>query len=112
MLFRSNRLHRDGALICSVCSGALLIAETGLLNGHRATAHWAYRDMYQRNYPKIAFRNESVLCLKAEGDRIITAGGVSAWHYLAAYLIARRSAERRVGTELVRSCGSRWMPTH
>jgi transcriptional regulator GlxA family with amidase domain len=82
-------LHRDGALICSVCSGALLIAETGLLNGHSATAHWAYRDMFQRNYPKIAFRNESVLCLEAEGDRIVTAGGVSAWHDLAVYLIAR-----------------------
>jgi transcriptional regulator GlxA family with amidase domain len=84
-----KRLHQDGALICSVCSGALLIAETGLLNGHRATAHWAYRNMFQRNYPKIAFRNESVLCLEAEGDRIVTAGGVSAWHDLAVYLIAR-----------------------
>src|SRR3546814_2158276 len=59
-----KRLHRDGALICSVCSGALLLAETGLLNGHSATAHWAYRDMFQRNYPKITFRNESVLCLE------------------------------------------------
>lgn len=84
-----KRLHREGALICSVCSGALLIAETGLLNGHRATAHWAYRDMFQRHYPRIEFRNESVLCLEAEGDRIVTAGGVSAWHDLAVYLIAR-----------------------
>lgn len=84
-----KRLHREGAFIGSVCSGALLVAETGLLNGHSATAHWAYREMFQRNYPKIAFRNESVLCLEAEGDRIVTAGGVSAWHDLAVYLIAR-----------------------
>src|SRR3546814_3961178 len=59
------------------------------------TAHWAYRDMFQRNYPKIAFRNESVLCLEAEGDRIITAGGVSAWHDLAVYLIARYCGYQR-----------------
>ncbi len=84
-----QRVHQDGALISSVCSGALLIAETGLLNGHSATAHWAYRDMFQRHYPKIAFRNDSILCLEAEGDRIVTAGGVSAWHDLAVYLIAR-----------------------
>ncbi len=84
-----KRLHREGALICSVCSGALLIAETGLLNGRGATAHWAYRDMFQRNYPKITFRSNSVLCLEAESDRIVTAGGVSAWHDLAIYLIAR-----------------------
>jgi transcriptional regulator GlxA family with amidase domain len=81
--------HSDGALITSVCSGSLLLAEAGLLNGHEATAHWAYRDMFQRHYPKVSFRSESVLCLAAEGDHIVTAGGVSAWHDLAVYLIAR-----------------------
>lgn len=90
-----KRLHRVGALVCSVCTGALLIAETGLLNGHAATAHWAYRNMFQRNYPRIAFRTESVLCLEAEGDRLVTAGGVSAWHDLAVYLIARYCGYRQ-----------------
>src|SRR3546814_12510120 len=82
-----KRLHRDGALICSVCSGALLIAETGLLNGHRATAHWAYRDMFERNYPKIDFRHESVLCLEAEDYRLITAVLGSTWTALPVDLI-------------------------
>jgi transcriptional regulator GlxA family with amidase domain len=81
--------HDAGALVTSVCSGSLLLAEAGLLDGHQATAHWAYRDMFQRNYPRIDFRSESVLCLAAESDRIVTAGGVSAWHDLAVYLIAR-----------------------
>ncbi len=81
--------HAEGALITSVCSGALLLAEAGLLNGHQATAHWAYRDMFQRHFPEIEFRNESILCLAAESDRIVTAAGVSAWHDLAIYLIAR-----------------------
>lgn len=84
-----RQMHRDGALITSVCSGSLLLAEAGLLNGHEATAHWAYRDMFQRHYPKVSFRSESVLCLAAEGHHIVTAGGVSAWHDLAVYLIAR-----------------------
>ncbi|MEH6631629.1 MAG: helix-turn-helix domain-containing protein [Halopseudomonas aestusnigri] len=81
--------HAEGVLITSVCSGALLLAEAGLLNGRQATAHWAYRDMFQRHFPKIEFRNESVLCLAAESDQIVTAGGVSAWNDLAVYLIAR-----------------------
>ena len=81
--------HASGALLTSVCSGSLLLAEAGLLDGREATAHWAYRDMFQRHYPKVAFRSESVLCLAAEGDHIVTAGGVSAWHDLAIYLIAR-----------------------
>jgi len=84
-----KQMHGDGALLASVCSGSLLLAEAGLLDGHEATAHWAYRDMFQRHYPNISFRNESVLCLAAEDDRIVTAGGVSAWHDLAVYLIAR-----------------------
>lgn len=84
-----GQMHGDGALITSVCSGSLLLAEAGLLNGHEATAHWAYRDMFQRHYPEVSLRSESVLCLAAEGDHIVTAGGVSAWHDLAVYLIAR-----------------------
>ena len=84
-----KRMHRQGALLTSVCSGSLLLAESGLLDGHQATAHWAYREMFQRHYPKITFRNESVLCLAAEADRLVTAGGVSAWHDLTVYLIAR-----------------------
>ncbi len=90
-----RQVHGDGALMTSVCSGSLLLAEAGLLNGHEGTAHWAYRDMFQRHYPKVSFRIESVLCLAAEGDRIVTAGGVSAWHDLAVYLIARFCGYRR-----------------
>jgi len=83
------KVHAAGALVTSVCSGSLLLAEAGVLDGHEATAHWAYRDMFQRHYPKVSFRNESILCLTAEADNIVTAGGVSAWHDLAVYLIAR-----------------------
>lgn len=84
-----RHMHDSGALLASVCSGSLLLAESGLLNGHQATAHWAYRDMFERHYPRIAFRTDAILCLSAEADRIVTAGGVSAWHDLSIYLIAR-----------------------
>jgi len=84
-----RRVHSQGALINSVCAGAMLLAESGLLDGHEATAHWAYREMFQKHYPKIAFRNESVLCLTAEADGIVTAGGVFSWHDLAIFLIAK-----------------------
>ncbi len=84
-----RHVHEDGALISSVCSGALLLAEAGLLDGRTATAHWAYRDMFQRHYPKVRFKSESMLCLTSEEERVVTAGGVSAWHDLAVFLIAR-----------------------
>jgi len=84
-----KQMHSEVALITSVCSGSLLLAEAGLLNDREATAHWAYREMFQRHYPRVVFRNESVLCMSAECDQIVTAGGVSAWHDLTFYLISR-----------------------
>ncbi|MEE8454921.1 MAG: DJ-1/PfpI family protein, partial [Limibaculum sp.] len=84
-----RRMHAGGALIASVCSGSLVLAEAGMLDGHEAAAHWAYRDLFRRCYPEVRMREDSVLCLSAENDRIVTAGGVTAWHDLALYLIAR-----------------------
>lgn len=81
--------HAGGALLASVCSGALVLAEAGVLDGCEATAHWAYREMFRRHYPKVTFRESTALCLKAEERGVVTAGGVFAWHDLAFYLIAR-----------------------
>ncbi len=82
-----RRMHEQGTLISSVCSGSLLLAEAGLLDGRNATAHWAYRDMFQRHFPKVRFKSEAMLCLTSVADGVLTAGGVVAWHDLAVYLI-------------------------
>ena len=82
-------LHASGAMIASVCSGALVLAESGLLDGRQTAAHWAYSELFSQSYPKVRMRRESVLCLAEEADRIVTAGGVTSWQELAIYLIAR-----------------------
>jgi transcriptional regulator GlxA family with amidase domain len=82
-------MHRQGVLIASVCSGTLVLAEAGLLNGREAAAHWAYGALFERHYPSIRMRKDSVLCLSAVQDGLVTAGGVTAWQDLALYLIAR-----------------------
>lgn len=87
-------MHLSGVLLSSVCSGALVLAEAGLLDGREATAHWAYRDQFHRYYPKVTFLESAALCLKARDDGIVTAGAVSAWHDLAFYLIARHCGYR------------------
>lgn len=45
--------HARGAMLCSACSGVLLLAETGLLDGLDATMHWAYTSTFQRNFPRV-----------------------------------------------------------
>jgi transcriptional regulator GlxA family with amidase domain len=90
-----RKLHAGGALIASVCSGSLLLAEARLLDGREAAVHWAYVDLFRRCYPEVVLREESMLCLSGENAGIVTAGGVTAWHDLALYLIARHCGHRQ-----------------
>jgi transcriptional regulator GlxA family with amidase domain len=83
-----QRQHRDGALIGSVCSGAIVLAEAGLLDDKEATTHWAYRGYFHRHFPKVKMRTGRTLVLAGKGNRIVTAGGLGSWQDLALYLIA------------------------
>ena len=84
-----RRMHAKGVLIASVCSGSLLLAEAGLLDGRQCAGHWAYRELFRRQYPKVNYRADSILWLDSEADGVITAGGVTAWQELALRLITR-----------------------
>jgi len=84
-----RRMQAGGALISSVCSGSLLLAEAGLLDGRSCTGHWAYRELFRWAYPKVQFSPDGILDLSSEEDGLITAGGVTSWQDLALHLIAR-----------------------
>jgi transcriptional regulator GlxA family with amidase domain len=84
-----RRMHAGGSLIGSVCSGSLMLAEAGLLDGRQAGCHWAYRDLFREHYPEVELTEASILNLTSESQGVITAGGVTAWHDLALHLIAR-----------------------
>lgn len=84
-----RRMHARGALLASVCSGSLLLAESGLLDGRSCAGHWAYRDLFHSAYPRIRFGPGEVLDRSSEEDGLITAGGVTSWQDLALCLIAR-----------------------
>jgi transcriptional regulator GlxA family with amidase domain len=81
--------HAGGACIYSACSGSLMLAETGLLDGREATSHWGYQDLFRRRYPQIRFRPEPTLCFADPEGRIVTAGGTTSWHDLALHVISR-----------------------
>jgi len=84
-----RRVYEGGALVASVCSGSVLLAESGLLDGRSCTSHWAYRDLFRSAYPRTTLRPGAILDLSHESERIVTAGGVTAWQDLALHLIAR-----------------------
>lgn len=59
--------------VCSVCTGALILAEAGLLDGYKATTHWAYTHLLEQ-YPQVTLAEGRVVI---DGNRI-TGGGVTA----------------------------------
>jgi len=84
--------YKEGATLYSACSGAVMLAETGLLDGCEATSHWGYQDLFRKRYPEVRFRPEpNIVFADAEG-RIATAGGTTSWHDLAIHIISRHGS--------------------
>jgi transcriptional regulator GlxA family with amidase domain len=82
-------MHAGGATVCSACSGGMLTAETGLLDGQEATIHWLSEDYFRRRHPDVRLRLDEALVVSGEGGRLVTSGASTAWHDLALYLVAR-----------------------
>jgi len=81
--------YRAGNTIYSACSGAVLLAASGLLNGKEATSHWGYTDLFRRSFPDVRFVPEPNIVFADHTGRIVTAGGATSWHDLAIHIISR-----------------------
>ena len=81
-----RRQHEGGAVVCSICAGAFLLAEAGLLEGRSATTHWALRERFAARFPTVRLETDKLII--EDGD-IITAGGVMAWVDLGLRLVDR-----------------------
>lgn len=68
----------------SVCTGAFVLAEAGLLDGRRATTHWGYTDQLARKYPAVEVDADALF---VAGDGIYTSAGVTAGMDLALALV-------------------------
>lgn len=75
-----------GARVASICTGAFLLAEAGLLDGRRATTHWASIDALRRRFPRV--RVEPDVLWVDEGD-VVTSAGVAAGLDLCLHLVRR-----------------------
>ena len=84
--------YDQGAAIYSACSGAIMLAETGLLDGCHATSHWGYQDLFRNSYPNVRFDPAPNLTYADPGGRIVTGGGTTSWHDLALHIISRHAS--------------------
>lgn len=85
----------------SVCSGALLLAATGLLDGKEVTTHWSVADHLQQKHPKVRVKKDE---LYIRDGRVRTAAGVTAGLDLALALVEEdlgRELAMKVASQLV-----------
>ncbi|WP_201538079.1 GlxA family transcriptional regulator [Psychrobacter immobilis] len=78
--------HSSGVIMSSVCAGAFLLAETGLLSKRKATTHWGYAESFKSRFPDVALDVDRIII--EDGD-IVTAGGAMAWTDLGLRLVDR-----------------------
>jgi len=70
--------------LASVCTGALILGNAGLLDGLRATTHWRYLQMMQELFPKVTVDSKSHV---VKAGKIITSAGISAGIDLALHVV-------------------------
>ena len=85
--------------VSSVCTGAFLLARAGLLNGRRATTHWAACDALARNYPTLEVDPDPIF---VRDGNVYTSAGVTAGIDLALALV-EEDLGRRAALEVARS---------
>lgn len=78
--------YAEGTLLCSVCAGTFLLAQTGLLDGRAATTHWALEPLFRSRFPAVDLDIDKLLI--DDGD-IVTAGGLMAWTDLGLRVVDR-----------------------
>lgn len=87
--FITDRSSEVG-IVASVCTGSLLLAKAGLLDGRRATTHWRVLDLMQEMFPRVQVdRSRHVV---ADGD-VVTSAGISAGIDMALYVVAKQHGE-------------------
>ncbi|GLS88928.1 AraC family transcriptional regulator [Cypionkella aquatica] len=78
--------HAEGTVLASVCAGAFLLGETGLLAGRAVTTHWTHAQTMQDRFPDAKVDADRLII---DGGDILSAGGLMAWTDLGLKLVDR-----------------------
>jgi transcriptional regulator GlxA family with amidase domain len=78
--------YNKGAEVASMCSGAFMLAATGLLNSHACSTHWAYADTFRSSYPDVELKEDMLI---THENGIYTNGGGYSFLNLMLYLVEK-----------------------
>lgn len=86
----------QGSVIASFCTGAFLLASSGLLAGKTATTHWRSADLFRRVFPYIRLDCDQLII---DNDDIICSGGSMSYIDLSLHIV-----DRFIGKDIVSDC--------
>lgn len=87
--------HQQGRYIASLCTGAFVTAQAGLLDGRSATTHWAFSEQFARRFPKIRLHTERTV---TDDGQLLCSGGSTSCSDLLLHLI-RKFASPQLAAE-------------
>ena len=79
-----HTLHQRGTRMVSICTGAFVLAAAGILEGRRATSHWAVSDWLQQQFPAVLWQRNAML---THDGNISCSGGASAYQDMSLQLV-------------------------
>lgn len=78
--------YNNGAEIASLCLGAFLLADTGLLNGKKCSTHWGFANEFRLMYPSIELVDGHII---TEEQRLYSSGGANSYWNLLLYIVEK-----------------------
>lgn len=78
--------YNNGAEIASLCLGAFLLADTGLLNGKKCSTHWGFANEFRLMYPNIELVDGHII---TEEQRLYSSGGATSYWNLLLYIVEK-----------------------
>lgn len=81
-----NRQYKAGAEIASMCSGAFILAATGIMDGRSCSTHWSYADRFKEMYPGVNLHSDKLI---TDEKGIYTNGGAYSFLNLVIYLVEK-----------------------
>jgi transcriptional regulator GlxA family with amidase domain len=81
-----QKQYKHGAEIASICTGAFLLASTGVLDGKTCSTHWAVADNFRTMFPEVTLQTDKVI---TDENGIYTNGGAYSFLNLVIYLVEK-----------------------
>lgn len=81
-----GKQYEKGSEVASICTGAFLLAETGLLNGRKCSTHWSASNIFRTKYPEVDIQSDRLI---TDEHGIYTNGGAYSFLQLVIYLVEK-----------------------